>query len=148
MEWGKFIFKSVLIYSLLGCIIYFMGDLLIRDMIVPEKGISIDDWLDAYNYTLVIVILLSFSLSALWFFIGSSYSGNIGISLKHNFLWLFSVIIGILLPIFMFEPSQEGALLGNIGIIIIPLVGFYLSSILAYAEQVKYIPPFAMKIHR
>lgn len=123
------------------------GDFILKDSIVPVEGMEVEEWIDAYRITGGISGIVGFVLSAIWFYIGDNYAGEDGISLKYYILLIVSLIAGAMLALFKMPPSIEGSGLAFFTVMVISVLTYYLSSLFAYAEQVKYIPPLSETLH-
>ena len=123
------------------------GDFILKDSIVPIEGMEVEEWIDAYRITGGISGIVGFILSAIWFYIGDNYAGESGISVKYYALLVISLLMGVALAIFKMPPSIEGSGLAFVMITGISILTYYLSSLLASAEPVKYIPPLGEILH-
>ena len=123
------------------------GDFVLKDSIVPVEGMEVEEWIDAYRITGGISGIVGFILSAIWFYIGDNYAGESGISVKYYALFVISILTGGALAIFKMPPSIEGSGFAFVMVAGISLLTYYLSSLLASAEPVKYIPPLGEILH-
>ena len=123
------------------------GDFILKDSIVPVEGMEVEEWIDSYRITGGISGIVGFILSAIWFNIGDNYAGESGINVKYYALFVLSIVIGAALAIFKMPPSIEGSGLAFVMVTGISFLTYYLSSLFAYAEPVKYIPPLGEVLH-
>lgn len=148
MNWVKFLAKAVMIYLILWIVcVYVPGEFYLSDIVVPVKDVEISEWMDSYFLAGGVVAIVTFIFSMIWFFIGDRYTGEEGIRAKHNLLWLLATIASIVIPFILVEDFQDGGHISYVFIFLIAPIGFYINSLFNSAAEVKYIPPFAQKIH-
>lgn len=145
----KSFFWSAVIYVVLGAVAYFIGQFLVVDSIVPDVGISIDEWMESYNITVAVVAVIGFVCSCGWNIVGKNYAGESGINAKYMGIWCLSFVLSLGALIFILNPSQEGSTLADITIVLLAPLGYYISSLWSWSSEsaVKFIPPLGEKIH-
>lgn len=149
MTWGSFTVKT------LGLLVFFWllmifgyGNFFLMDTIVPVEGIEVDEWINGYRTCGGVSGLLGFICAAIWFAIGSGYAGEGGISIKYYALWILAAVLGVGCNFLLLPGSVEGSGLASLFVILLPILVYYLSSIIAYAPAVKYIPLLADTLHK
>lgn len=149
MSWGKFSLRSIVTYLVLWCLlIYAYSSFYLVNNVVPEQGTEISAWINSYYRAGAVSAVLSFITSAVWFKMGKSYAGGIGISTRYNLLWIISLALGAIAAFFLIMPSLEGKGLSFLLVTILAPIGYYISALIAPASAVKYIPLFAESIHK
>lgn len=149
MSWGKFAIRGIVTYLVLWCLlIYAYGSFYLTNNIVPEQGTEITTWINSYYLAGLLSAVLGFITSAIWFKIGKSYSGGMGIGTRYNLLWIASLVLGAVAAFFVILPSIDGSGLSFIFVTILAPIGYYISALIASASAVKYIPLFAESIHK
>lgn len=138
-SWGIAALISIVLWLVFG---YAYGDFVLGDTVVPEKGVTIDDWLDAYYIAVGISVVAAWLGNAIWWFIGKSFSGGSGISMKYYLVWALTLIGGLIAAFGFMEAAVEGNGVSMFFAIFLAPIGFYLDSVVASADAVKFIPPF------
>ncbi len=142
----KVLFSAVLFAALWG-IQYLYGSFILIDNIVPDVGMSIDEWIADYYLTALLAIIGGFACTLLWYFFGSRFSGGSSIMGIYIVLFLAALGCGVLFSLLLLPNSQEGSGLAGVFVCLFPLLGFYLNSLFFSHDNVKYIPFGAEKIH-
>lgn len=149
MTWSGFAVKT------LGLLVFFWllmifgyGNFFLMDTVVPVEGIEVDEWINGYRTCGGVSGLLGFICAAIWFAIGNGYAGEGGISIKYYGLWILAAVLGVGCNFVLLPGAVEGSGLASLFVILLPILVYYLSSIIAYAPAVKYIPLLADAIHK
>ena len=89
MSWGKTIGISIIVSLLLWLVLgYLYGEFMLADTVVPEKGVTIDEWLSYYYKAAVASAVIAILANIAWYAIGVNFSGGSGISMKYSSLQL------------------------------------------------------------
>lgn len=147
MSWGRFIGVAFVICVVGFIILLGYGELSLVDDIVPEKGVSIDDWMSSYYEAGIFSLIIALVMGSVWFWTGSHYSGGVGISLRYYVFWGISFIGSFLVALMVIYPAQEGYVVADALVCIVSPICYYIISLLDSANAVKYIPPLGEKIH-
>lgn len=147
MSWGKFIGIAFIICIVGFIVLLGYGELSLVDDIVPEKGISIDDWMSSYYEAGIFSLIVALAMGSAWFWTGTHYSGGVGISLRYYVFWAISFIGSFLLALIVIYPAQEGYVVADVLVCIVSPICYYAISLLDSANAVKYIPPLGEKFH-
>ena len=149
MTWGKFFVRTFIICLVLWlAAIYAYGNFVLADSIVPEQGTPIEDWLSSFYTAGGVSAVLGLLTSAIWFFLGKSYSGGAGIGVKFFLGWILAAALGAACAILLLAPAVDGKGAAFILIVLVAPLGYYLSSLFSCANAVKFIPPLANVIHK
>lgn len=149
MTWGSFIVKTLgLLVALWLFLIFGYGNFVLMDTVVPVEGMEVDEWISAYRLCGGLSALAGFMCSALWFWIGDSFAGEGGISIKYYGLWILAAVLGVVCNFVFLPAAVDGAGLASVFIILLPILLYYIASIIAYASPVKYIPFLAEVLHK
>lgn len=138
-SWGIAALISIALWLVFG---YAYGDFVLGDTVVPEKGVTIDDWLSAYYVAIGISVGVAWVGNIIWWFIGKNFSGGAGISMKYYLVWAVTLIGGLVAAFGFMEPAVEGNGISMFFAIFLAPIGFYLDSVVVSADAVKFIPPF------
>lgn len=130
---------SLVLWLILG---YVYGDFVLADSVVPEKGVTIDDWLSAYYLAVGAGAGIAFVANFFWYLAGVNFSGGSGISMKYYLILGLSLVFCVIATFFFMEPAVEGNGISTFLSIFLAPIGFYLDSVFASADAVKFIPPF------
>lgn len=109
----KILFSAVLFAALWG-IQYLYGSFVLVDNIVPDVGMSIDEWIADYNLTALLAIIGGFACTLLWYFFGSRFSGGSSIMGIYIVLFLAALGCGVLFSLLLLPNSQEGSGLAGV----------------------------------
>lgn len=140
--------RSLVVYAILwALLIYVYGSFVLVDDIVPDTGIDIDEWMQSFYIAGGISVIVGMVCTGIWYYLGNSFAGEAGISGKFYLLWVLSLIGSFITEVVVVDPSQEGATLAFVCVVILAPLGFYLNSLWNSAEAVKYIPPLSEKVH-
>lgn len=149
MTWGSFTVKTLGLLVLLWVLLFYgYGNYVLADNIVPVEGIEIEEWLSAYNITGLTSGIVAFACSALWFYFGDNYTGGSGIRIKYYGLMIVDFIIAVVLAVVLLPRAIDGSGMSSTLVVLNALLVFYLSSIIASAGPVKYIPALAEVFHK
>lgn len=149
MKWISFIVKALLIGLVFWLIfIYGYGDFFLVDSIVPEKGTAIDEWMDSYYLAGTVSAIVGIVCGAIWFYFGTNFSGEAGISAKFYILLIASVILGFAAAFALILSAVEGSGLSLLFAWLIAPLTYYVITLIDSAEAVKFIPPLGDKVHR
>ncbi|MGO5131219.1 hypothetical protein [Mitsuokella jalaludinii] len=143
MTWGKTLGISFIVSLVLWLIFgYVYGDFVLADSVVPEKGVTIDDWLSAYYLAAGISAFFAWVFNIAWYIMGVNFAGGSGISTRYYVLWGLTLILGLGAAFGFMEPAVEGNGVSTFFAIFLAPMAFYLDSVFASADAVKFIPPF------
>lgn len=143
MTLGKTLGISFIVSLVLWLIFgYVYGDFVLADSVVPEKGVTIDNWLSAYYLAAGISVIVAFLFNIVWYVKGINFAGGSGISTWYYVLWGFTLICSLGATFILMEPAVEGNGVSTFFAIFLAPVAFYLDSVFASADAVKFIPPF------
>lgn len=145
---GKSVAKSLgIMVGLWVLLVLLPGNLFIIDSIVPTRGTTIDEWINAFYMSGFISGIFGFICAVIWHFFGARYTGGKGIRFLYIALLAGSCILGVIAAFFVILPSIDGAGFSFLLVLLVSALTFYISSLFACAEPVKYIPPFASSVH-
>ncbi len=143
-----FVVKTLgLVVLLWLCAFYGYGNFILADSVVPVEGMEVEEWVYEYLVTGGISGILGFLCSAIWYYIGDNYAGESGIGIKYWFFFITSFVAGVVIAFLKMPPSIDGSGLSFIMVVLISTLTYYLSSLIASAEAVKYIPPLGEMLH-
>ena len=143
MSWGKTIGISIIVSLLLWLVLgYLYGEFMLADTVVPEKGVTIDEWLSYYYKAAVASAVIAILANIAWYAIGVNFSGGSGISMKYYLVLGASLVFGVIATFALMEPAVDGNGISTFLSIFLAPIGFYLDSVFASADAVKFIPPF------
>ena len=149
MTWGSFIVKTLGLVVLLWAVLFYgYGNFVLADNVVPVEGIEIDEWLTAYNITGLASGIIAFLCSAIWFYFGDNYTGESGIKIKYYGLMILNFILSVVLVVILLPKTIDGSGLSSFFVVVNALLIYYLSSIVASAGPVKYIPALSEAFHK
>lgn len=145
---AKFVVVTVGITILLFLVlIYGYGNFFLIDSIVPPQEMPVEEWLKGYFTAGGVSGLAGFLCSALWYYWGNNYTGGSDIKVKYWGALIVAAILGAVVAFYMIPARQEGEGLAFVAVTILPLLTYFLSSLFASADAVKYIPPLGEVVH-
>lgn len=143
MSWGKTIGISIIVSLLLWLAFgYLYGEFMLADTVVPEKGVTIDEWLSCYYEAAGASAGIAILANIAWYAIGVNFSGGSGISMKYYLVLGAALVSGVIATFALMEPAVDGNGISTFLSIFLAPIGFYLDSVFASADAVKFIPPF------
>lgn len=148
MNWGKFIAISLgLLIVLCGIFFWGYGTMVLYDNVVPLNNYPKDKWVYDYAFSGIVSAVGAFVCSAIWFAIGESYDGKSSVTAKYWILMAVSLIIAFGSLSFLTPAAATGTGISTSLVLAVAPIHYYLSSLLAPSESVKYIPPLGSVIH-
>lgn len=149
MTWGSFIVKTLGLVVLLWTVLFYgYGSFVLVDNVVPIEGIEIEEWVSAYNITGLASGIVAFLCSAIWFYLGDNYTGESGIKIKYYGLMILNFVMAVVLVVVLLPKTIDGSGFSSFFVVVNALLVYYLSSIVASAGPVKYIPALSEAFHK
>lgn len=149
MNWVSFLVKTLLVLVVLWLLLFLgYGNFVLADTVVPVEGIEVDEWISSYQMCGIISGILGFICAAIWFQFGKNYAGESGIKVKFYALWIVSLVLSVLVNVIFFPEAVEGTGFAHVFVIVMAPVLYWVSSLVASAPAVKYIPKGAGLIHK
>lgn len=150
------VIRNLVGISLIAVLFYFvliqLEENLIYNFLIPQAGMTIEQWLEAFRRMGVIGIgvswlaALSWYVSAQWFFKVNSFK-EAGKRVVWALHFLFPVI-AIVITILLIPKAQEGSYLSYFILFINGILSYYLSTLLFSPSSFKYAPPLARVFRR
>lgn len=146
---GRFLVITIgLLLLLWGILVYGYSAFVLADSIVPVEGMEIEEWLSGYRLAGGASGVLGFACASIWYYLGDNYLGGSGIEIKYFALLIASLLAGALTAFFVLPPSIDGSGLSFAIVMLLPPLLYYLASLCASAEPVKFIPPLGSVMHK
>lgn len=148
MNWGKFIAISLGIFIILCAALFWgYGTLVLYDNVIPLNNYPKDKWVFDYAFSGVVAAAGGFLCSVGWFAIGESFDGKSSVAPKYWILMFVSLLLSFGSLSFLTPAAAEGTGLSTSFVVLVAPLGYYLSSLFASSDAVKYIPPLGSVIH-
>lgn len=153
MNWGSFSVKTFVIFIILWALLIFaQGNFWLINNIVPEQGVDIEMWVESFYRAGALSAGAGFICSAIWFYYGKTFSPTVkGLAMcstVYGIINIAALALGILIAFVFILPAIDGQGFSFIAVSLLGVFGTYLSSIIAPASAVKYIPLFADWFHK
>lgn len=126
---------------------YGLGNLTLIDTVIPMEGIEVDEWMAGYHFCAILAGIVALLTSVVWYCRGRSYTGGSGIETIYYVMWACTAVLAVVIDFVELPPSIEGAWLAHLYLIVAPCLHYWLVTLFASPDPVKYIPLLAERMH-